>query len=73
MRSLVVVGAVVSAVVVGALVVSATSAVADQPARRPDSAFGMGASGPVPIAGPAFTLGPVHLAGPSLQPPPVQI
>lgn len=49
MRSLAVVGAVVSAVVVGALVVSATSAVADQPARRPDSAFGMGASGPVPI------------------------
>ncbi|HEY0812541.1 MAG TPA: choice-of-anchor P family protein [Pseudonocardia sp.] len=38
-----------SAVMVGTLVVSATSAVADEPARRPDSAFGVGASGLVPI------------------------
>lgn len=52
MKSLVLgaaVGAVVSAVMVGALVVSATSAVADEPVGRPDSAFGVGASGTVPI------------------------
>jgi len=44
-----VVSAVVSAVMVGTLVASATSAVADEPSRRPDSAFGVGASGLVPI------------------------
>jgi hypothetical protein len=52
MKSLVVgaaVGAVVSAVMVGALVVSATGAVADESSPRPASAFGMGASGTVPI------------------------
>ncbi len=52
MKSLVVgaaVSAVVSAVVAGTLVACATSAVADEPAARPESAFGIGASGPVPI------------------------
>ncbi|MDT7576814.1 MAG: hypothetical protein QOH17_3147 [Pseudonocardiales bacterium] len=52
MKSLVVgasVGAVVSAVLVGVLVGGATTAVADESDARPASAYGIGASGLVPI------------------------